>query len=164
MPRTALLAWLRRANCSAQESGLNEERWLIKRRRLHPCNYIVRSRKISLLFKFTAENPGPAQLFFFLAKTVKNSELITRSADIMKGRRQNKRSRLSSTEKRGRRALKVGSWKTNKHCDLILRGSRRNVLEICDVCGGLKLLIKGQNLPKIKRIGKHQFKYYANDF
>ena len=76
MPRTALLAWLRRANCSAQESGLNEERWLIKRRRLHPCNYIVRSRKISLLFKFTAENPGPAQLFFFLAKTVKNSELI----------------------------------------------------------------------------------------
>ena len=26
------------------------------------------------------------------------------------------------------RALKAGSWKTNKQCDLILRGSRRNVL------------------------------------
>ena len=73
MPRTALLAWLRRANCSAQESDLNRELLVDKKTAvaawLHPCNYIVGCRKISLLLKFTAENPCRAdlQLFMFLA-------------------------------------------------------------------------------------------------
>ena len=86
-----------------------------------------------LWLKFTAENPCRVefQLFFFLAlnsvKTVESRELIKKCGNNEE-RRQNKRANLSSTEWRGRRALKVDSWKTNKLCDLILRGSRRNVL------------------------------------
>ena len=79
MPRTALLAWLRRANCSAQESDLNREDKKTAVAALHPCNYIVGCRKISLLLKFTAENPCRAdlQLFMFLALKSQNCEKLS---------------------------------------------------------------------------------------
>ena len=77
MPRTALLAWLRRANCSAQESDLKQE--VDKNIAVAAAPSILAIIlsalcKISLLLKFTAENPCRAdfQLFVFLALKSRN--------------------------------------------------------------------------------------------
>ena len=78
MPRTALLAWLRRANCSAQESDLKQEvdKNMAVAVAAPSILAIILSAlcKISLLLKFTAENPCRAdfQLFKFLALKSQN--------------------------------------------------------------------------------------------
>ena len=77
MPRTALLAWLRRANCSAQESDLKQEvdKNIVVAAACSILAIILSALcKISLLLKFTAENPCRAdfQLFTFLALKSQN--------------------------------------------------------------------------------------------
>ena len=126
----ALLAWLRGANCSAQESDLDE---LGKKKAAAASPslqlYCQLPQNLSVV-KIHRWKPVSCKFSTFHVLGIKKGQTAKswwRSPDIMKGAGKINFPRLLSIEGRGGRALKVEPRKTNKQRDPIWRRSHRNV-------------------------------------